>query len=162
MPHGHLPVAQDQEGGDGPDRESLRDLRRIIYVDLHELDLPGKLAGQALQRLAHHLARRAPRRPQIDQHREVRTLRDLMEAVIASFGDPGQRPLAATAARNARTHRWHPVRPTTPLAWHNCRCQHGARPLSGILGSWQPAPIRAASPGRGATTHHSQSSFLAD
>ena len=53
------------------------DPRRLVDVDLHELDLPGVSLRECLERRAHHAARSAPRRPQVDEHRQRRLLDDV-------------------------------------------------------------------------------------
>ena len=79
---------QHHQGGDGLHSEALRQLRRAVDVDLDQLDLPGLLPGQLLQRGADHPARPAPGRPQVHQDRDRGLLGNLGEVRISGVGDP--------------------------------------------------------------------------
>src|SRR5438067_1199726 len=70
--HALLGLAADEEHqrGDAHDPEHAGSDRIGIHVDLDDLDLSVVLTGQFLDDRRDHLARGAPRRPEIDEYRD--------------------------------------------------------------------------------------------
>jgi len=63
------PVLERDHGRDRLDAELTGDRRVVVDVHLHQFHPPARLAHRFLQRRGELLARTAPRRPEIDQHR---------------------------------------------------------------------------------------------
>ena len=76
----------------------------LVDVDLDHLDLTGVVGGEALEYRGDHLARNAPRRPQVDDYGD-RSLRLLVERRGVRRHQPGDQFVAAAAARNPASDR---------------------------------------------------------
>ena len=104
----YLPVAEHQERRDSLHAEALLKRGRFVHVHLHQLDPPGQVGGHLRERRAHHAARSAPRRPQVDDDRHRRGLGHLGERVIA------RRRRSTAAADGSCRSAVGPWRPPAP------------------------------------------------
>ena len=66
-----LTVLEQHAGRDAADAEGAGELLLLVGIDLHQLEASGIGGFQFLQQRADHLARTAPRGPEIHQHRGV-------------------------------------------------------------------------------------------
>jgi hypothetical protein len=67
----HLTVLEHQHGRDCTNAEIGWYFWVLVNVQLSDLDAFFKLAGKLFDRGHHHMARSAPRSPEVDQHRPV-------------------------------------------------------------------------------------------
>src|SRR2546425_13372444 len=114
-----LPVFEEEEGRDAHDHVSLRDLRVLVRVELHERDFARILLRELFDDRGDRATRRAPLRPEIDD--DVGFLLD--DLVELGVGDMNW--LVSCGHRNLLLcHDWHLVfnrmmvpyksQPTTP------------------------------------------------
>ena len=68
----HLAVLEEEERGDAVDAVLGGEIRRFVHIHLADLDLPRLLGGDLGDERREHLARSAPRRPEVHQHRFIR------------------------------------------------------------------------------------------
>ena len=131
------PVVEDQQGRHRLHREPLRQRRRLVDVDLDQLDLSGQFAGDLFQRRADHPAGPAPGRPQVDEHRDRGLLGDLGEVVVA-----GRRRSTAAAGGSCRTGAARRPPPAPGCACPQCGQVDDRRSCHGALAqSWPPGPV---------------------
>jgi hypothetical protein len=80
-------VLEDHERRDAADPESRGQVAVLVHVDLGHRRLAFDFVGDLIEVRGDHLARPAPRRPEIDEHWTLRVLDGLIEAVVGKMHD---------------------------------------------------------------------------
>src|SRR5258708_14940859 len=91
----------ENDGRDTANAKPRRQVRRVIAVDLDELEPSGQIRRNLLHDGRDDPAGPAPRSPEIYQHRQRALLDNGWKLGLAAFGQPGQRGAAVAAMRYA-------------------------------------------------------------
>ena len=99
LPSDDISLSEQHQGRDASDVVASGELRLQFRVDFEKPDLGFELGGDALVDWGHRLARPAPLRPEVDQHRDIVALQVRSEA-LRRGGDrlSGEKSLVAVAA----------------------------------------------------------------
>src|SRR3989442_15223183 len=117
----HLFAVIDQnEGGDATNAKAPRQVRRVIAVDLDELEPSGQLGRDLFDDGRHDAAGAAPGRPEIPHDRQRALLDDRRKVSLAAFRQPRQGGAAVATMRDAGGRRPHAVHLAAVRAAHDC------------------------------------------
>src|SRR6266851_4453417 len=123
------PVLEGIDGGDRLDAHLLRDLRALVDIDLDHAHGALGLAHRLLEQRPQLLARAAPRRPEIDDHRAV--MRGVDDIGHEGGGRRVLDELRAARAGGAADYRFHNASPIPKLPMTRNRAVKCIEPTSG-------------------------------
>src|SRR4029077_8199202 len=105
-----LSVIDQDECRDAANAKPTGQVRRVITVDLDQLQLAGQIRRNLFDGWRHDPAGGAPGRPEIHEHRQCALFDHGRILGLAAFGQPGQRVAAVTAVRDAARRGWDAIR----------------------------------------------------